>query len=140
MRHTVTVFVCCLAVISIITVHDPVRANEPDCSRAGTVYMRTTLYFGMTHTAGTVTEDEWETFLREQVTPHFPNGLTVWTASGQWRESNRTIAREQAKVLLLLHDKSPKGRAAVQAIIDRYKATFRQESVLSETAAVCAAF
>jgi hypothetical protein len=102
--------------------------------------MRTTLYFGMTHTAGTVTEDEWETFLREQVTPHFPNGLTVWTASGQWRESNGTIAREQAKVLLLLHDKSAKGRAAVEAIIDRYKATFRQESVLSETAAVCAAF
>jgi hypothetical protein len=102
--------------------------------------MRTTLYFGLTHRSGNVTESQWQAFLRNEVTPRFPQGLTVWEANGQWRRSDGRIARERAKVLLLVHDDTPPVRAALTAIVGAYKSTFQQESVLWETARVCAAF
>jgi hypothetical protein len=129
--------------LATILLKPPARAlpeEHQSCSQPGTAYVRTTLYFGMTHRAGVVTEEQWQTFLRDQVTPRFPDGLTVWTASGQWRRPNGTIGHEPAKVLLLVHEETPQGRAAVAAIINRYKEMFQQDSVLSETAPVCAQF
>ena len=47
-----------------------------------------TLYFGFDRPGGSlVTESEWSAFLSEIVTPRFPDGLTVWQASGQWSTS-----------------------------------------------------
>lgn len=106
----------------------------------GSAHLRTTLYFGLSHKTGNVSESQWRTFLRDEVTPRFPDGLTVWEAAGQWRQANGRIARERAKVLLLVHEDTPQVRSAVSAIIESYKRAFEQESVLWETAPVCAAF
>lgn len=114
--------------------------GEQACGAAGTAYMRTTLYFGLTHPTGMISEAEWQAFLRDEVTPRFPDGLTVVEADGQWRRPDGSIGRERTKVLLIVHDEKPKTRAALEAIVTRYKKTFTQESVLWETARVCAAF
>lgn len=106
----------------------------------GVAHTRTTLYFGLAHPAGTVSEKQWRKFLREQVTPRFPNGFTVWQADGQWQNANGRISRERAKVLLLVHEESSPVRQALIELVQSYKRAFRQESVLWETAAVCAAF
>jgi hypothetical protein len=100
--------------------------------------MRTTLYFGLTHRAGTVSEKQWQAFVRKQVTPRFPEGLTVWEADGQWHRSDGRIARERAKVLLLVHDDTAAVRGALTALVTDYKREFQQESVLWETVPVCA--
>ena len=110
------------------------------CAPVGAAYTRTTLYFGMTRKTGNITAAQWKAFLREEVTPRFPQGLTVWEAGGQWRRADGAIVRERSKVLLLVHDNSDAVRAAVTSIIERYKQMFEQESVLWETAPVCAAF
>jgi Protein of unknown function (DUF3574) len=102
--------------------------------------MRTTLYFGLTHPKGTVSEAEWQAFLRDEVTPRFPDGLTVVEADGQWRQPDGSIGRERTKVLLIVHDEKPATREALAALVIRYKQLFAQESVLWETAPVCAAF
>ena len=106
----------------------------------GTAFTRTTLYFGLNRTAGNVTEGQWRDFLRDQVTPRFPQGLTVWEANGQWRRADGRISHERSKVLLLVHTESTEVQAALTAIIENYKRAFQQESVLWETAQVCAAF
>ena len=110
------------------------------CGGSGKAHVRTTLYFGLKRPAGTVSEGEWQTFLREQVTPRFPDGLTVWEADGQWRRPNGSIGKERAKVLLLVHDETPLARAALAALVETYKRKFEQESVLWESAVVCATF
>ena len=74
------------------------------------------------------------------MTPRFPDGLTVWQADGQWRTSEGKIAREPARVLLLVHDETPSVRQSITEIVRLYKRDFHQESVLWETAPVCAAF
>lgn len=91
-----------------------------------TVYERQecdTLYFGTQIPAGgSVSEAQWEQFLREEVTPRFP-GFTHWEAHGEWKGT-----REETHVLQIIH---PAGRTGdVAAIAAAYKKRFAQESVL----------
>lgn len=87
-----------------------------------------------------MSEDEWQAFVRDEVTPRFPDGLTVWEVSGQWRQADGRIISERSKVLLLVHPDTPQVHAQVRALIARYKQSFEQESVLWETAPVCVVF
>lgn len=114
--------------------------NTTICEASGSNQMRTTLYFGLSHPSGFISESQWQAFLRNEVTPRFPNGLTVWEANGQWRRSDGHIGHERSKVLLLVHEETATVRSAIAAIVAVYKRDFRQESVLWETAPVCAAF
>ncbi len=72
------------------------------------------------------------------MTARFPEGLTVWEAQGQWRRSDGAVAHEQSKVLLLVHADTPAARERVQEVISLYRRAFDQQSVLWETARVCA--
>jgi Protein of unknown function (DUF3574) len=112
--------------------------KDPTCQASAASQVRTTLYFGLGKPKGMVSELEWQLFLRDEVTPRFPQGLTVWDAAGQW-QSKGEIGHERTKVLLLVHPDARAAHDAVQAVIARYRALFQQESVLWETARVCAA-
>jgi hypothetical protein len=114
------------------------QAADATCL-ASSAQLRTTLYFGLARPKGSVSELEWQMFLRDEVTSRFPDGLTVWDADGQWRNATGTIDHESSKVLLLVHPDTPPARASVQGVIERYRKTFDQESVLWETARVCVA-
>ena len=87
-----------------------------------------------------VSEREWRDFVRDDVTPQFPDGLTVWEAEGQWRRPDGKIGQERSKVLLLVHDDTPAARATLGALVTTYKRMFQQESVLGESSMVCATF
>lgn len=101
--------------------------------------IRTTLYFGLSRPKGAVSELEWQIFVRDEVTKRFPDGLTVWEAEGQWLTPAGSIDREQSKVLLLVHGDTPAARQSVQAVIQAYRTTFEQQSVLWESSRVCVA-
>jgi hypothetical protein len=101
--------------------------------------LRTTLYFGGARPKGSVSELEWQIFLRDEVTSRFPNGMTVWDAEGQWRGAEGKLGHERTKVLLLVHPDTEQARRAIRAVIDTYRKAFEQESVLWETSQVCAA-
>lgn len=60
-------------------------------------------------------------------------------AEGQWKTASGSIAHEQSKVLLLVHPDTTAARQSVQAVIETYRKTFDQESVLWESARVCVA-
>lgn len=109
------------------------------CGASSAAQLRTTLYFGLARSKGSVSELEWQIFLRDEVTSRFPEGLTVWEANGQWRRPDGQIEHEGSKVLLLVHPDTTVARSAVQAVITQYRQKFDQESVLWETAHVCVA-
>lgn len=88
------------------------------------------LYFGLSTSQGPVTPAQWEGFLNKEVTPRFPDGLTVLDAKGQWKNAKGTIGKEPTKVLILIHPDSAAEDQAVQALIDIYKKEFHQESVM----------
>lgn len=115
------------------------RASDSQCGSTASPQVRTTLYFGLARPKGAVSELEWQLFLRDEVTARFPEGLTVWEADGQWRRPDGVVDHERSKVLLLVHPDTPAARGSVQGVIERYRKSFEQQSVLWETARVCAA-
>ena len=110
-----------------------------DCGASSAPQLRTTLYLGLARPKGSVTELEWQVFLRDEVTRRFPDGLTVWEAEGQWQAPGGNIDHEQSKVLLLVHPDTAASRQSVLAVIEAYRKTFEQQSVLWESARVCVA-
>ena len=96
------------------------------------------IYFGMAKpTGGVVSHEEWSDFLRTVVTPHFPAGLTVWPASGQWRGADGQVVREDSFVLNLIHPPEASAEEGIRAIIAQYKMRFAQEAVLRVRSSVC---
>lgn len=88
------------------------------------------MYLGQDTPTGAVTPVQWQRFVTDVVTPHFPGGFTVIDAKGQWREVDGSIKHEDTRVLEIVHDDSPLVQARVRALAYAYKRTFSQQSVL----------
>lgn len=101
---------------------------------AGQAWMRSEIYFGQTEPDGAhITPTDWQTFLDEVVTPQFPAGLTVFDATGQWRNATGQIDREPSKVLVIVHPPSRPIENQLDAIRAVYCQRFNQEAVLTVT-------
>lgn len=105
------------------------RVNRPKA--AAEVWARTELYFGTNKRDGEVSDAEFANFVDLEVTKRFPDGLTLLTGYGQFRNSNGTLIREKSHVLVLfyplqIHDAGKK----IQEIRQLYKDAYEQESVL----------
>ncbi|MDQ3541362.1 MAG: DUF3574 domain-containing protein [Chloroflexota bacterium] len=107
-------------------------------------WIRTELYFGTTKPDGDeLTDEEWQAFLDEEITPRFPAGLTVLQGYGQFLNSSGVIAQEGSIVLILFHpaDVIEESSASIEEIRDAYEVAFEQESVLrADSAPVCISF
>ena len=64
------------------------------CAPNETNMVNDQIFLGTDTPSGPVSPQEWTSFLAESVTPRFPQGLTVWQASGQWRGNDGAIVRE----------------------------------------------
>jgi Protein of unknown function (DUF3574) len=107
------------------------------------LFIRTELFFGLSKKDGSeVTEAEFQRFLTREVTPRFPDGLTLLSGQGQFKNSNGLIVKESSKLLILLYplmqtnDSSQK----VEQIRKAYKTAFQQESVLRKDEQSCVSF
>ncbi|MGF1566686.1 MAG: DUF3574 domain-containing protein [Nodosilinea sp.] len=93
--------------------------------------IQTDLYFGRNIAGGgEVSEAEFQQFLDQEITPRFPDGLTVYDADGQFLDSTNTLIQEPSKVVSLIFEDTAENEAAVDHIIQAYKQQFQQESVL----------
>ena len=99
------------------------------------------LYFGRNiGDSAVVSDSAWAAFVRETITPAFPEGATVWDAAGQWRAPDGTVVRERSFVVELLHLVTPDVERRVQQVMDDYKRRFAQQSVLRMVTKVRATF
>lgn len=102
---------------------------------------RTELFLGRNSPAGEISEQDFQGFLDNVVTPLFPDGLTVIDGRGQFRASaNSAVEKEAAKVLILLYRFDKHESDKVEEIRSRYKTRFQQQSVLRVDEPVCASF
>lgn len=125
------------ALVLFISLTGCAGINGAPCSGNGRPAVQELLYFGTETPSGHVTMEDWGRFLTEAVTPRFPEGLSVWQASGQWRSASGQIIREPSYVLSLVHPDDPVPNKAVLEIIASYKTRFQQEAVLRVKTTVC---
>lgn len=116
---------------------DEVTPEEETAS----VWVLDRLYFGRSMPNGEeVSEEAWNQFVDEVVTPRFPDGLTLWHAEGQWQDASGVIIQEATFILEVAHEDNPASDTQVDEIIEEYKVRFQQESVLRVTEQIEVAF
>ncbi len=128
------------ALLIAVAVSGCAGSTSSSCPAGLKTMMQAELFFGRAIAGGgQVGEEDWRHFLDEEVTPRFPDGLTVQDASGQWRSSGG-IVREQSKRLTIVLSGTGADLAKLDAIRTAYQRRFHQDSVLLVENRVCAGF
>ncbi|MGW1109219.1 DUF3574 domain-containing protein [Streptomyces sp. NPDC002540] len=110
-------------------------ASKPTAAIAarGKAYVETRLFFGTGRSDGgpRVTDRQFLAFIDEEVTPRFPNGVTIQDDRGQWRDSHGVIERERSYELTLLYPASEARLrdAQIERIRNAYEKAYAQDSV-----------
>ena len=66
-------------------------------------YVRTELFFGTATPDAVVTEERFLAFLDTEVTPRFPDGLTLFKGHGRFTGEDGVLVKEDPFVVILLH-------------------------------------
>ncbi len=99
------------------------------------------LYFGRNlGNVEVVSDAAWSTFLSDEITSRFGDGLTVVDAAGRWRDKTGVMVREMSKLVVILTGAEGSGLQRTDEIVQAYKEAFAQEAVLRTISSVCASF
>ena len=139
-RIHVAVFAAILAILASLAAA-PLRADATPCPAGTDRFTEYRLFFGRSKGAvEVVTDTAWREFLAGEITPRFPDGLTVLDAAGQWRDASGAVVRERSKLVIILAEPGETGMRRTDEIAQAYKRAFDQESVLRAITAACASF
>lgn len=149
LARQLTVLVWCAALAGCErAAHAPAAATAPTATPAtlqgdpahpghALGWVDTRLYFGLgpadDPTKG-VSEAQWRDFLDKEVTPRFPDGLSVLDVYGQWQSKTETAPeRIRTKLLVIDYPDTAENRAKIEAIRSAWKQRTGDESVMQVT-------
>ncbi|CAN7143111.1 DUF3574 domain-containing protein [Bosea sp. LjRoot90] len=88
-----------------------------------------------------VSEAAFRRFVDAEVTPRFPDGLTILDANGQYRDrEDGRLIREPSKLVLIATPDETGNREKLAAVAEAYKRRFDQQSVGLILKPACASF
>lgn len=88
-----------------------------------------------------VSNAAWTRFVDREITPRFPDGLSVVDAAGQWLDPDKKrVVREPSKIVTIVLRDSEKGQTEIGAIAEAYKKRFKQQSVGVIVRGACVSF
>jgi hypothetical protein len=115
--------------------------NSAACASGSSAMRRVELVFGLSRKDRTdVGDTDWAAFLEREVTPRFPDGLTVLSASGQWRDASGLIVKEPARLILIWAHAAPDLDQRIEQIRSAWKRVHNQESVARAESRDCVSF
>jgi hypothetical protein len=101
-------------------------------------WVDTKLYFGLgpaDEPGKGVSEPAWRAFLDKEVTPRFPDGLSVLDVYGQWQGNGETSPeRIRTKLLVIDYPDSKQNSDKIEAIRTAWKRLTGDQSVMRVTA------
>ena len=81
-----------------------------------------------------VSDAQWMQFLDREVTPRFPDGLSVQNVYGQWKGAHdRTPERGRSKLLIIDYPETAENEARIDSIRAAWKQMTGEQSVLKVT-------
>lgn len=115
----------------------PTLQGDPSHPGVTRGWVDTKLYFGLgpaEHPEQGVSEADWRGFLDREVTPRFPDGLSVLDVYGQWQGKNQAAPeRLRTKMLVVDYPDTPENRAKIDAIRSAWKQKTGDQSVMRVT-------
>jgi hypothetical protein len=130
-------FACWLACAACMASTGGASAQILSCSAPQKPMLDVELLLGR----GKASDARWRQFLAREVTPRFPDGLTVYETTGQWRDPARNVVvREKSRVLRIVIGADESVNAKIAAVAEAYKKRFAQKSVGIVTRPACVSF
>lgn len=130
------------AIVALAAPVTRLAAETPACQGETKPHQVAELSFGrdIGHSVG-VSEQAWARFVARELTPRFPDGLTITDAVGQWRNptSGRAVQEPTKQVEIVLPGKDD-DEARLEAVVAAYKRDFSQHSVVVIVRTACVAF
>jgi hypothetical protein len=88
-----------------------------------------------------VSEELWTEFVASEITPRFPQGLTIDDALGQWRDPERNmVVKEPSKDVRVIVPADEAVKEKIDGIVTAYKQRFQQQSVGVVIRQACVSF
>lgn len=116
-------------------------AGAPSCPPGGRERVVADLMFGRNIGGALgVSERDFARFVDAEVTPRFPDGLTILDTRGQYRSASGALIREPGKVISIVLADEARDLPRLAQVAEAYKRRFRQESVGVITRRACVAF
>jgi hypothetical protein len=106
----------------------PVLAQGIACSDPQRPMLEIDLLFGR-NIGGKVgvSEEQWTDFVASEISPRFPQGLSVDDALGQWRDrETNAIVKEPSKDVQIIVPQDTEVKGKIDAIVTAYKERFQQ--------------
>jgi hypothetical protein len=127
-----------IGLVALVAGFNAARAQPAlQCTGAQKSWVVAELLFGRDR----VNETRWSQFLADEITPRFPDGLTVYDAKGQWRPpGSDKIAKQRSKVVMIAMPPGADNDARLQQIVEAYKVRFKQQSVGLIVRPACVSF
>ncbi len=118
-----------------------VTSGAPACPPGGRDRLVADLLFGR-NIGGRlgVSEAAFAAFVDREVTPRFPDGLTITEARGQYREASGRLIREPSKVITIVLSDEARDLPRLAEVAAAYRRRFAQDSVGIVTKRACVAF
>ena len=104
-------------------------APKPACP-AGQAQLRTAQLFFTPRPPAKLDETALRLFVDQEVTPRFPDGVTVVDGGGQWKGAENQMIRDAAKVVMIVLPAKGDPTAEVEAVRRAYRARFKQEPLV----------
>ncbi len=102
---------------------------------------RTDLFFGSSKPNGKeISNIEFQQFIDREVTSRFPNGFTLLSGDGQFKNDRGIILKERSHLLILLYPGGENNNQQIEQIRKAYVTAFQQQSVLRADESTCASF
>jgi hypothetical protein len=118
-----------------------IDGSSPACRPGLAPRITADLYFGRNIGPSLAVSDaDWAGFVDEEITPRFPDGLSVGDIAGQWKGEDGLVVREPAKVVMIVLSGEAGEYARLDAVRDAYLKRFRQESVMLVQRQACVGF
>lgn len=109
----------------------PSAASAQECRLPQKAMSVAELMFGRSiGNKSSVSESRWGQFVAREITPRFPNGLSMVDAQGQWLDGDtKKIMRERSKLVTIVFENDAEAQRKIDDIVAAYKGRFRQQAV-----------
>ena len=97
---------------------------------AGQSQVRTAQLFLGAKPPAKLNDADLRAFVDQEVTPRFPDGVTVVDGGGQWKGSADQLVREAAKVVLIVLPAKGDAIARIETVRTAYRVRFKQDTVV----------
>jgi hypothetical protein len=131
------------AAMLVLTLSGPSATQPAECRNPQKAQHVAELIFGRSIGGGRVevSDEQWMLFVDTEITPRFPDGLTVFDAAGQWRDkSSNRITRESSKIVLIVLPGGAEDVPRLNEVVEAYKRRFGQQSVGMILRPACVSF